>query len=475
MVQASFQKIKRLAAAALLLALSLASFALPFSALAATQYLAPASGNYTGSFSTSVFVSSTDTAINAVSGRVTFPSDTLRVKSISKSGSIVSLWAAEPTAGNGFVSFEGVILNPGYTGSGGKILTVTFDVIGGTSATVGIGGASVLANDGIGTNVLRGTGSAQFTFGPPDASTPQPPGTPTPPEPPKDKNFAIPVVSSATNPNPETWYNVESPEFTWQLPAGVTGVRYSVTPGAPGQPGGQSVGLAKKYIHDRSAEGLSYFNISFKGADSWGPVTSFAFRVDRTAPADLSVKRLADERKHLVFEVTAADTLSGLDHYEYSLDGAPVTSWIDDGSHILRTSLPATGEHALKVTAFDRAGNTSSASVPLVIAEPAPSSIAALGQQSVLLVGFVAGIAFVIIMWLAIYFLRLFAAEIGLARAIAALHPFRRSERALHRALRVLSRDAARLARRKGSLPPAVKTEVSRLEKSIGDGIKRLH
>ncbi|MDP2703860.1 MAG: hypothetical protein Q8P01_01415, partial [bacterium] len=75
-----------------------------------------------------ITVESTDQAMNAVSGVVSFPWDKLEVVSISKQGSILSLWPAEPSFSNsaGTVNFEGIALNPGYIGANGKILTITF-------------------------------------------------------------------------------------------------------------------------------------------------------------------------------------------------------------------------------------------------------------------------------------------------------------------------------------------------------------
>src|SRR3989344_3988229 len=110
---------------------ALALFVLaPFSAHAATLNFSPPSGSYNAgsTFSVNVTVESSDQAMNAASGVVSFPWDKLEVVSISKTGSIFSLWPAEPSFSNsaGTVSFEGVALNPGYTGAGGKILTITF-------------------------------------------------------------------------------------------------------------------------------------------------------------------------------------------------------------------------------------------------------------------------------------------------------------------------------------------------------------
>ena len=66
--------------------------------------------------------------MNAAEGTVSFSKDELSVVSLLKNGSIVNLWAQEPSFSNsaGSVDFSGIVLNPGYTGSAGKILTIAF-------------------------------------------------------------------------------------------------------------------------------------------------------------------------------------------------------------------------------------------------------------------------------------------------------------------------------------------------------------
>ena len=68
--------------------------ALPAVASAANVYFSPSSGSYAvGSTHTlAVYVSSADQTMNAASGVISFPSDKLEVVSLSKTGSIFTLW-----------------------------------------------------------------------------------------------------------------------------------------------------------------------------------------------------------------------------------------------------------------------------------------------------------------------------------------------------------------------------------------------
>jgi hypothetical protein len=127
---------------------------------AATLNLVPSVGSYkTGdTIRVKVSVSSTS-SINAVSGKISYPSDILSLTSISKAGSIVNLWAQEPSYSNnsGQASFEGVILS-GYTGSSGTIITLTFKANLAGKANLKFASGSVLANDGNGSEVFSGGG-----------------------------------------------------------------------------------------------------------------------------------------------------------------------------------------------------------------------------------------------------------------------------------------------------------------------------
>lgn len=112
-----------------------------------------------------VYVSSPDQAINAVSGVVSFPQDKIEVVSLSKKA-LVNFWVQEPSYSNsqGAVSFEGVVLNPGFKGSQGSIITITFKAKAPGTASIRLSSGSVLANDGKGTSVLQNLGSTSFVI-----------------------------------------------------------------------------------------------------------------------------------------------------------------------------------------------------------------------------------------------------------------------------------------------------------------------
>jgi len=154
---------KALFALCLLLALSF-----PKSSFADTIFISPLTGTYAvgETFSVRIMVSSPRQSINAISGVLSFPTDRLQVVSVSKIGSVLSLWVQEPTFSNsqGTVTFEGVVPNPGFAESNGRVLGINFKVSGTGPAEIRMKSGSLLANDGYGTNVLRTLGTASFTL-----------------------------------------------------------------------------------------------------------------------------------------------------------------------------------------------------------------------------------------------------------------------------------------------------------------------
>jgi hypothetical protein len=128
-----------------------------------------------------IALTSEDQAVNAVSGVLHFPNDSLELTSLSKSASIIGLWVQEPSFSNlqGTVRFEGVILNPGYTGSGGTILTAKFRALKKGLSALTLTDTQALANDGSGTDILTASSGTSITITTVSV-VPAPKATPTP-------------------------------------------------------------------------------------------------------------------------------------------------------------------------------------------------------------------------------------------------------------------------------------------------------
>ena len=115
-------------------------------------------------FTIDIKVKSTDKSINAVSGTILFPADMVRMTSISRDNSILNIWTHDPSIQRNQLSFEGVILNPGYQGANGQILRVTFEAKRSGVVTLNFKNGSILANDGLGTNIVASLSPTNFTI-----------------------------------------------------------------------------------------------------------------------------------------------------------------------------------------------------------------------------------------------------------------------------------------------------------------------
>jgi hypothetical protein len=336
-----------------------ALFGVAATAQAATMFPSPGSGTYDvgKTFSVSVLVSSTDKAMNAASGVISFPSDKLEVTSVSKSGSIITLWVQEPSFSNsaGTISYEGIVLNPGFQKANGKIISVSFKVKASGTAQIKFTSGAVLANDGLGTNILSGLGSAQYTLGEAAAPTPT---EPTPP--PATGTPSAPKITSTTHPDPNKWYSKNEASFAWPLPSGITADRllFGKLPTAepsvtytPPVSGKQIPGIE---------DGIWYFTVQLRNGKGWGEISHFRFQVDTTKPSSLTVTEVPREdttEPKAIFSFEAMDELSGIDHYEVKIDSGNSVIWNDNGSHRYETAFLESGTHTIYVSAVDKAGN----------------------------------------------------------------------------------------------------------------------
>jgi len=349
------------------------------SAFAATLLFSPQSGTYFAgrSFSVVVEVSSPGEAINAVQGEVSFPTNDLEVLSVSKANSVLNLWVQDPTFSNqnGTVDFAGVVVNPGFEGSNANIITITFEAKNTGNAPLSINSASVLANDGSGTNILTTTKTASFAI----ASLSPVPSLPSAGEisnvPPKTSLST--VITSNPLVTRGEWYNFDQITFDWSVPADADGVDYTISNNANLQLPDVNQGLISQTSYDLSnfADGVWYFFVSFESGNSWSPPVAESFMLDRTPPDLFVIARedpsMSDTQP--VFTWVATDQTSGIDHYEVKIgDGDwfnPASLQNGSSSYVLPPQSP-TGGRSLTVRAFDKAGNHTDASIAFRVLAP---------------------------------------------------------------------------------------------------------
>ena len=373
---------------------------------AATLYFSPSSGAYiTGrNFTVSIKVSS-PTSMNAASGVISFPTDKLEALSISKTGSIFNLWVTEPSfsniSGSGNIRFEGIVLNPGFTGDG-KLLSVTFRNKANGQAGLNFSSGSVLANDGLGTNILSDLGTAAFTLSQGAVSAPETTAALTGlPAEPLIKHYVKGEggewVLDHDSGTEKDWLNVRNHKLVWVIPSGITGVSILLNDRPSSNPGSKSDGYFDSKTYEDLKEGVYYLHIRYLNASGAGPILHYKFGVDMTPPEPFKIilpdgKVTANPTPRIKFETT--DKLSGIDRYEMKLSSHNGGEWFNTAtlktaSYMLPKLKP--GEHQILVRAYDKAGNYAEANETVTISPIAapeiteyPSNIVSPGEKLII-------------------------------------------------------------------------------------------
>ncbi len=344
---------------------------IPARAAGASMAISPSSGTYTvgETFTVAVRITSSSQAINAAEGTVSFPADLLQYKSVSKSGSIFSYWTTGPSGSSTRVVFGGGLPTPGYTGAGGTVLRITFLAKKTGKATLALNGARVLANDGLGTNILTGLGGSTI-----NVSSPSSKPSPSAPAPAKPEEQARPTPTLTLTPqeDPNAWYREQQATVRWSGTANRQGVSYTLTQDADTVPdealeddrGSTNVTLP--------SEGVWYFHLRARYENGWSAIARAALRYDATPPEPFTMNVTRDRGEtdpSPTIELVPVDTLSGVARITLALDGgeekdvtSPITLTVND-----------MGEHTAVVTVYDKAGNKRSNSVAFaVLGYPVP-------------------------------------------------------------------------------------------------------
>lgn len=339
---------------------------------AASIYLSPTQKtvNVGDSFSVVVYVESSDQAMNAVSFRLSFPNNLLKVNNVSKSGSIINFWVQEPQILTDEIFTEGVVLNPGYQGNSGKILTINFKALKEGTANLNFISGSVLANDGQGTNILKGLGSAKIQI-----------QSKAKEEKPRDvfteyTFIPTPVITSPTHPDQNKWYNIKEAKLEWNLPANINEVKTLLGQNPNAYP-------QISYIPPISSkdvvipyDGIWYFSVQFCNESGCSDVGRYRLQIDTTAPT-LSLKEIQREDltdPRVKIYIDAKDNLSGIDYYLININGK-TEKWIDDGSRIYQPKDLKPGQYEILVKVFDKAGNSNEAKLSFEIKPLEPPEI----------------------------------------------------------------------------------------------------
>jgi hypothetical protein len=353
-------------------------------AYAADVLVSPSTGTYSSgqSFTATIKADPKGSNINAVEAKLSFDNTKLSVVSLSKTGSAFSLWTTEPTFSNsdGTIDFGGG--SPTPFSSVSTVLTVTFRALAEGSANVKVASASVLAADGKGTDVYSGSVDATYTIG--AASTQPTETTPSSPLPAEttssSSNAAItfgdapqePVIGSKVFLDPDVWYATKDGSFTWDVPFDVDEMALDVATSADAHPTTTYKPPIKELTtSDKNlSEGEQYVTIQFKNQVGWGAILHRKLLIDTMPPNDFAIDVHPGNSKSAfpLLNFNAIDDTSGIDHYEMTIAGGdPIEITPEEAKLGYLLGKLEDGTYTVKVTAFDKAGNTKDSSVPVLI------------------------------------------------------------------------------------------------------------
>ena len=368
------------------------SLLLPSLSLAGTLRLSPDSGTYdVGESFTVDLVVDSDDPMNTAGATLTFDSDVISVADVSDANSMFSMWPEDPDYSNaaGTVTFGGGMPGDEFSGTGGEIISITFNAEDEGDATVSFSDGEVIS---AGADITSNLQDATYTFqddapepDPEPEPEPEPDPTPDPepeepeedPEPEVEDGPSALAIESSTHPEEGEWYAESTPTFNWEVPENVDAVRLQVSSEETTPTVQYDPPIEERELEDLD-DGIWYFMLQAREDGDWGEIATFEFRIDTTPPADfdLTVDQEEDATNpspRLDFATT--DEVSGIDEYEIRLNDElydVVTP--EDLDEEYRLSDLDPDDYYLQVEAFDMAGNSTSDST-LFSVEPLPLEI----------------------------------------------------------------------------------------------------
>ena len=279
----------------------------PGQAKASSLTVSPPSGTFTvgSTFDVTIFLNTEKESINAVRIKLSFPPDKLQLVPDTAERSIITVYSSPPAFDNqkGIVDLQGGVPG-GINVSNGQVIKLTFRVKAvGESVLRFLDESQVLANDGVGTDVLKDTQNGVYKF-----ILPPPAG---------------PIVVSPTHPDQAKWYAVPNAHLIWSPDSsGVDGYSYVISDMPTDIPDDISEGLRESVSYNGSQDGVRYFHIKSLNGGSWGGTTHFALNIDASPPAEFPITIVPSARttsRQPIIQFTTTDSFSGLDHYEMKL------------------------------------------------------------------------------------------------------------------------------------------------------------
>lgn len=327
-------------------------------------------------------------SINSGTIKVTYNASRLKAITID-CGSDFSTPIA-PSIANGSASISCARFSS-FTGQG-HFATVKFQAIASGSAPLGFGVSTIVANDGQGTNVYTGGGSATVTVQA-EPSTPPPPPTnqpqdsnPAPTQSPvvnqsQPTGTAAPIISSSSHPDQDKWYKGRKVDISWTKTA--TEFNYAIDQTPNTQLPQQVRDAASTLTQTVSGDGAWYAHVRAKGGQGWSNTAHYTLHIDASAPTAPTISTTPSSPMKVLptISFSADDSVSGLDYYEIKLDEG---KWQRVNSPYKPPQITS-GDHTVTVRAVDKAGNSAESQAKFTIVPLAAPTINSINQGLIML------------------------------------------------------------------------------------------
>ncbi len=314
-------------------------------------------------YSVAVKVMPSGENINTVSAIIDFDPALIKVEKISTTNSVCAdSMFLEKSLDNikGQVRLVCVIPNPGISTDGLVAELLVRPLLTGQVNLNFNAESQVLANDGLGTNVLRAVTSANITIFENNIDL----------KPNEEKTAVEPLLLfSSSHPNQEKWYNNrKNIKFSWSpraedkmavyVQAFNKNLNFVPT---------QTLTLKNSLIISAPSDGVYYFHLGKIVKGKLVGLARYKVMIDGTAPDKPQIKASSQKTKIgevVWFDFTSQDATSGLQpNYYFKLDGGlflPVKK-------PLYLSFDTKGSHTITIRVFDRAENYSESKLEITV------------------------------------------------------------------------------------------------------------
>ena len=316
-----------------------------------------------------VSINSENKDINTAQATISFPANLLEVSSISKANSLFTFWLEEPTFdnGNGTIRFVGGSLS-GLNGSGLKILQVSFKVKGSGTGRLKVNDAAITASDGSGSNVYNTANGLDINI-------------------PSTADFqavkveranqaitlakqlpAMPKLDVPFYPDPTKWNNRSAGfQAKWSIGSDIIKAGISLDNKPVYDPAESSDALLGSKTFAALSDGVYYLHLRYSNNIGWGPTLHYRLALDTTPPSSFKIiatNGLKTIESTPSINFASSDITSGINNYVIHLDNAIIAT-TTNGAYKFDPLFP--GVHQLVVSAFDKAGNSTSQTEKLEI------------------------------------------------------------------------------------------------------------